>query len=136
MTEKLTGLSSLKNTVKKSQSCPEAERAAVRQLVQAARERGEDLTGPDGLLKMLTKTVLDEEMTDHLGYDKHPVDGRGTGNSRYGTRDKTVLTDNVGQVTIEVPGIGTGPLTRSSCASVSGAWVMWTRWCSRCTPKV
>ncbi len=56
---------------------------------------------------MLTKTVLetalDEEMTEHLGYDKHAVDGRGTGNSRNGTRDKTVLTDNVGQVTIEVP---------------------------------
>ncbi len=49
MTEKLTGMSSLNNTVKKSQSSPEAERAAVRQLVQAARERGEDLTGPDGL---------------------------------------------------------------------------------------
>jgi transposase-like protein len=32
------------------------------------------LTGPDGLLKALTKTVietaLDEEMADHLGYDK------------------------------------------------------------------
>lgn len=56
------------------------EREAVRQLVAAARERGEDLTGPDGLLKYLTKTVLetalDEEMTEHLGYEKHTVEGR------------------------------------------------------------
>jgi hypothetical protein len=30
-----------------------------RRLVRAARARGEDLTGPDGLLKLLTHTVLD-----------------------------------------------------------------------------
>ncbi len=30
-----------------------------RQLVKSARERGEDLTGPDGLLKVITKTVLE-----------------------------------------------------------------------------
>lgn len=107
MTEKLAGMSSMPKKAKKSQSPAEAERAAVRQLVKAARERGEDLTGPGGLLKTLTKTVLetalDEEMTDHLGYDKHAVDGRGSGNSRNGTRTKTVLTDNVGPVPIEVP---------------------------------
>ncbi|WP_238384902.1 IS256 family transposase, partial [Segeticoccus rhizosphaerae] len=92
---------------RKSQLPAEAERAAVRELVKAARDRGEDLTGPDGLLKVLTKTVLetalDEEMTDHLGYGKHAVDGRGSGNSRNGTRTKTVLTDNVGPVPVEVP---------------------------------
>lgn len=83
------------------------EREAARQLVAAARARGEDLTGPDGLLKFLTKTVLetalDEEMNEHLGYQKHAVAGRNGKNSRNGTREKTVLTDNVGQVTIEVP---------------------------------
>lgn len=84
-----------------------SERAMVAQLVRAARARGDDLTGPDGLLKLLTKTVLetalDEEMNDHLGYGKHAVAGRDGGNSRNGTRSKTVLTDNVGPVTIEVP---------------------------------
>jgi len=39
-----------------------------------AKEQGLSLTGPDGLLKQLTKTVLEtalnEEMTEHLGYDK------------------------------------------------------------------
>src|SRR5699024_7984309 len=62
---------------------------------------------PEGLLKYLTKTVLetalDEEMNEHLGYDKHSVEGNNTGNSRNGTRSKTVLTDDVGPVTIEVP---------------------------------
>ena len=36
-----------------------SERAAVRELVKAARARGEDLTGPEGLLKAITATVLE-----------------------------------------------------------------------------
>jgi hypothetical protein len=89
-------------------SAPSAEELAIaRELVRSARARGAALTGPDGLLKALTKTVLetalDEEMTDHLGYDKHSPAGRGTGNSRNGTRTKTLLTDNVVPVDIEVP---------------------------------
>jgi transposase-like protein len=83
------------------------ERAAVRELVKAAHARGEDLTGPDGLLKAITKQVieaaLEEEMTEHIGYDKHAVEGRNGANSRNGTRSKTVLTDNAGPVDIEVP---------------------------------
>src|SRR3954463_8779133 len=83
-----------------------AERAAVRELVRAARARGEDLTGPDGLLKVITKTglesALEEELVEHLGFDKHqgPKDG---GNIRNGTRARTVLTDAAGEVQIEVP---------------------------------
>jgi transposase-like protein len=46
------------------------------------------LTGPGGLLKALTKTVLEtaleEEMSDHLGYDKHDPMGRNRGNSSNG----------------------------------------------------
>ncbi|GGJ75554.1 IS256 family transposase [Pilimelia anulata] len=41
-------------------------------------------------------------MTEHLGYDKHDPAGRGSGNSRNGTRTKTVFTE-VGPVQIEVP---------------------------------
>ena len=78
---------------------PSAEELEVaRELVRSARERGTALTGPGGLLKALTKTVidtaLDEEMADHLGYGKHDPTGRNSGNSRNGTRTKTVLTDN------------------------------------------
>jgi putative transposase len=72
-----------------------------------AREQGLSLTGPDGLLKQLTKTVietaLDEEMTGHLGYEKHDAAAKETGNSRNGTRAKTVLTDTTGPVEIDVP---------------------------------
>ena len=75
-------------------------------LVARARQRGLDLTGPEGLLTALTKRVLESalegELTDHLGYDKHDPMGRGSGNSRNGVRAKTVLTD-IGPVEIEVP---------------------------------
>ncbi len=50
-----------------------------------------------GLLQQLTKRVLESalegEITDHVGYDKHDAMGRNSGNSRNGTRSKTVLTD-------------------------------------------
>jgi putative transposase len=76
------------------------------QLLAQANEQGVDLVGPDGLLNQLTKnvleTALDAEMTEHLGYDKRDVAGRGSGNSRNGTRAKTVLTE-IGPVEIEVP---------------------------------
>jgi transposase-like protein len=65
-----------------------------------------ELIGPDGLLNQLTKTVLETaleaEMSEHLGYDKHDPAGRDGGNSRNGTRTKTVLTE-IGPVQIEVP---------------------------------
>src|SRR3954469_5267813 len=105
--ETVADVGSLDRTIKKVASPADAERAAIRELVVAARARGEDLTGPDGLLKLLTKTVLEtaleEEMTEHLGYDKHAVEGRNRENSRNGKRTKTVVTDAVGPVEIEVP---------------------------------
>ena len=67
----------------------------MRGLVKAARARGDDLTGPEGLLKVITMQVieaaLEEEMTEHVGYDKHAVEGRNGANSRNGTRVKTCL---------------------------------------------
>ena len=73
--------------------------------MRLAQEQGLSLTGPDGLLKQLTKTVLEtalnEEMTEHLGYEKH--DPAGVGNIRNGTRAKTVLTDTTGPVELDVP---------------------------------
>jgi transposase-like protein len=84
-----------------------AEQKAAAELVRLAKEQGLSLTGPDGLLKQLTKTVLEtalgEEMTEHLGYEKHDPVGIGSGNIRNGTRSKTVLTEHSGQVEIAVP---------------------------------
>ncbi|WP_376768936.1 IS256 family transposase [Amycolatopsis acididurans] len=78
----------------------------VAQLVDRAKAGGLALTGEDGVLAQLTKRLLESalegEITDHLGYDKHDPAGRGTGNSRNGTRAKTVLTD-VGPVRLDVP---------------------------------
>src|ERR1700710_2299570 len=86
---------------------PTAEAAAAADLVRMAKEKGWSLTGPDGLLKQLTKTVLEtalnQEMTEHLGYEKHDPSGRESGNIRNGTRAKTVLTESTGHVEIEVP---------------------------------
>jgi putative transposase len=93
--------------VTKKEPATSAEQRAAVELVRAAKEQGLSLTGPDGLLKQLTKTVLEtslnEEMTEHLGYEKHDPAGAGSGNIRNGTRAKSVLTEASGPVEIEVP---------------------------------
>lgn len=66
----------------------------------------EDILGENGLLKQLTQRMveraLEAEMTEHLGYEPHAVEGRATGNSRNGKSRKTVQSGN-GQFEIEVP---------------------------------
>jgi putative transposase len=105
MTETLVAVSPPSKEPIQMPSSDELETA--RELVRQARDRGVALTGPDGLLKALTKTVietaLDEEMAEHVGYDKHDPAGRNRANSRNGKRSKTVLTDACGDVEIEVP---------------------------------
>ncbi len=75
-------------------------------LVEEAQATGVGLVGPGGLLAELTRQVLElgleVEMAEHLGYDKHDPAGRDGGNSRNGTRSKTVITE-VGPVEIDVP---------------------------------
>ena len=71
----------LDDVTKKSKREPTAEERAAEEMVARAREQGLSLTGPDGLLKQLTKTVLEtalnQELTEHLGHEKHgqPVAG-------------------------------------------------------------
>ena len=108
MTGMMPGMSALARSIDKTTvRSGDAERAAIREMVRSAKERGLDITGPDGLLKLLTRTVLEtaleEEMADHLGYDKHDPAGRDGGNSRNGTREKTVISEVAGAVTIDVP---------------------------------
>jgi putative transposase len=72
----------LNDVVTKKPAEQSAEQQAAAELVRLAKEQGLSLTGPDGLLKQLTRTVLEtalnEEMTEHLGYAKHdPAGGRG-----------------------------------------------------------
>ncbi|MFI5688226.1 IS256 family transposase [Streptomyces sp. NPDC051636] len=78
----------------------------IEELVGRAQAEGLQLTGEGGLLQQLTKRLLESalegEVTDHLGYDRHDPAGKNGGNSRNGTRSKTVLTE-VGPVEIDVP---------------------------------
>jgi putative transposase len=66
----------------------------------------EDLIGENGLLKQLTKRLLERamsaEMTEHVGYDKYEAAGRNSGNSRNGKTAKT-LKGTFGTLPIEVP---------------------------------
>ena len=96
------------DVVPKKKPEPSAEEAAAKELVRQAREQGLSLTGPDGLLKQFTKSVLEtalnEELSEHLGHEKNRAEpGRETANVRNGTRPKTVLTDATGHVAIDVP---------------------------------
>ena len=94
-------------TRKKERPEPTAEQKLAEELVARAREQGVSLTGPDGLLKQLTKTVLEtalnQELTEHLGHEKHGSPDPESGNIRNGTRAKTVLTESTGQVQVQVP---------------------------------
>ena len=70
------------------------EQAAAAAMVAEAKARGLELTGPNGLLKLLTKNVLEtalnEELTEHLGHLKHQAEtGRESTNVRIGSRSKT-----------------------------------------------
>src|SRR5437899_2587918 len=72
----------------------------------AGYQKPEDLIGENGLLKQLTKALveraLNAELTHHLGYEKNDAEGRGSGNSRNGNSPKK-LTGDFGEVEIEVP---------------------------------
>ena len=91
------------DVVPKKKPEPSAEETAAKELVRQAREQGLSLTGPDGLLKQFTKSVLEtalnEEMTEHLGHEKNrTVPGRASTNVRNGSRGKTVISDAAGQI--------------------------------------
>jgi putative transposase len=69
-------------------------------------QKPEDLIGENGLLKQLTKAVLERalnaELTQHLGYEKHDPAGHKSGNSRNGTSAKTIKGD-FGEIVLETP---------------------------------
>ena len=69
-------------------------------------EKPEDLIGENGLLKQLTKALVERalhaELTTHLGYEKHSAEGQHSGNSRNGTSAKR-LKGEFGTLEIAVP---------------------------------
>ncbi|MBE8436021.1 transposase, partial [Leptospira borgpetersenii] len=66
----------------------------------------EELLGNEGLLKQLTKSLVERamqgEMTHHLGYEKNAWSGKNSGNSRNGTSVKKLKGD-FGTIDLEVP---------------------------------
>ena len=66
----------------------------------------QDLFGKDGLIKTLSKRlierILESEMEYHLGYEKHSKEGVNTGNSRNGKTTKKVILEDA-KIDIEVP---------------------------------
>ena len=82
-----------------------AELLAV-ELLERARSEGVELVGPGGLLAELTKRVLEAgleaELTEHVGYAPYDPAGHHSGNSRNGTRTKTVITE-IGPIALDVP---------------------------------
>src|SRR5262249_37031663 len=68
-------------------------------------KKPEDLIGENGLLKQLTKALveraMDAELTHHLGYKKNDPEGRGSGNSRNG-KSRKKLKGDFGEIDIEV----------------------------------
>ena len=69
-------------------------------------KKPEDLIGENGLLKQLTKKLLERamqaEMTEHLGYEKHAPTGNNSGNSRNGRYKKNVKGD-FGNLDVTIP---------------------------------
>jgi len=75
-------------------------------LITQAQEQGVELLGDGGLLKQMTKAILERslaiELSDHLGYDVGDPAGSGSGNSRNGTTPKRLMTET-GHVDLDVP---------------------------------
>ena len=69
-------------------------------------QRPEDMVGENGLLKQLTKALIeramDAELSTHLGYEKHDPAGYGSGHSR-NRASKKRLKGDVGEVDLSVP---------------------------------
>lgn len=66
----------------------------------------DDITGPEGLLKELTKALVERamqaEMTDHLGYEKSEQNKKLTDNRRNGSTKKTLRSDQ-GPMEVDIP---------------------------------
>ena len=86
--------------------------AALDELLQGKTTA--EIVGPEGLLKQLTKSLLERamnaELTHHLGYEKHEPAGRGSGNTRNGKSQKTVQGD-FGALDVAVPRDRNGSFT-------------------------
>src|SRR5213078_606455 len=81
------------------------DKALIDELL-ADYKKPEDIIGENGLLKQLTKAILERalqaELTDHLGFEKHDPAGHHSGNSRNGSGRKALKGD-FGELELETP---------------------------------
>jgi len=57
----------------------------------------------NSLFKQGIEEMLQAELDEHLGYSKHAKEGYNTGNSRNGSFPKTITSENVGEVLLNIP---------------------------------
>ena len=57
----------------------------------------------NSLFKQGIEEMLKGELDEHLGYSKHTKEGYNTGNSRNGSFPKTITTENIGEVVLNIP---------------------------------
>lgn len=81
--------------------------AHVTELAKGVKSEADLNTLTQKLVKMTVEAALSAELDEHLGYAKHNVAGRGSGNSRNGTTSKR-LKGQHGDVEINVPRDRTG----------------------------
>jgi putative transposase len=80
------------------------DRELAEELIERAKAQGVELLGDNGLLRQMTKAVLErglaEELTAHLGYEPH--ERSGASNARNGSTPKRLHTE-AGSVDLDVP---------------------------------
>ena len=92
-----------KPTRRQSPSMPAADKVSAE--LATARSM-DDFFGRDGIFARLFATTMEEmleaELSEHLGYEKHEAAGRNSGNNRNGRYPKKVRTSS-GETTVNIP---------------------------------
>ncbi len=78
------------------------EMELVSLLMQDCQSTGDIQTKLKRLFAGTIEQMLEAEMEEHLGYEKHSIEGNNTGNSRNGYNRKTIISD-YGESEIAVP---------------------------------
>ena len=80
----------------------EHEQELVRLLMQDCQNTGDIQSKLKSLFAGAIEQMLEAEMEEHLGYEKHSADGNNSGNSRNGYNHKTIISD-YGESEIAIP---------------------------------
>src|SRR3954447_21728677 len=107
---------------------PLVDRELAEELMARAREQGVELLGENGLLRAMTKAVLErglaEELTEHLGYEPH--ERSGSANAQRAARPSG-CRPRPARSSWTSRGIGTARSSRGWSARASAAWTASTR---------